>query len=244
MLNGVPFYFSTIRKVVVGVGAMFNNLHLVSGGKDIKVPLAYAAREAYWSKLREQDSTGNVLTETTLPRMSFFMTGVAYDGERQKHKLTNRSVQSTTNPNNVFSQLSPVPYDLNFEINIYTREIEDSLQLIEQILPTFTPSYNLTLNLIPQMNVVQDVPVVLNDVSMEDNFESGLDENRLTTWTLSLVAKTYLFPAIKDTARISKATISEYVEPSMTTQLQQIGIAVVPSTATQTDPHNITTTIT
>jgi len=243
MLSGNPYYFSSIRKVVVGIGAMFNNLKLVGGGQTIKVPLAYAAREAYWSKLHEQDATGNRLFETTLPRMSFYMTGLDYDPTRQKNALNRNQTQSTTNPNNLFSQLQPIPYNLAFEVIVYTREIEDSLQLIEQILPTFTPSYNLSLNMIPQMNFSQDVPIVLDGVTTEDNYEEGLSGNRIITWNLALTAKSNLYPPVVDSARISKQTTTTFLQPSMTTQLEQIGVAVVPLTAKITDPHTISTTI-
>jgi len=244
MLSGNPYYFSSIRKVVVGIGAMFNNLKLVDGGKTIKVPLAYAAREAYWSKLREQDDTGNRLTETTLPRMSFYMTGLEYDPTRQKNALNRNQTQSTTNPNNVFSQLQPIPYNLAFEVIVYAREIEDSLQLIEQILPTFTPSYNLSLNMIPQMNFSQDVPIILDGVSTEDNYEEGLSGNRIITWNLNLTAKSNLYPPVVDSARISKQTTTTFLEPSMTNQLEKIGVAVNPISAKITDPHTIDTTVT
>jgi len=175
--------------------------------------------------------------------MSFYMTGLDYDPTRQKNALNRNQTQSTTNPNNLFSQLQPIPYNLAFEVIVYTREIEDSLQLIEQILPTFTPSYNLSLNMIPQMNFSQDVPIVLDGVTTEDNYEEGLSGNRIITWNLALTAKSNLYPPVVDSARISKQTTTTFLQPSMTTQLEQIGVAVVPLTAKITDPHTISTTI-
>jgi len=244
MLSGNPYYFSTIRKVVVGIGAMFNNLHLVDGTSNVKVPLAYAAREAYWSKLHEQNSSGGVLTETTLPRMSFYMTGLQYDPTRQKHPLNARQFQSLSTPTNVLRQLQSIPYDLSFEIVVYCREIEDSLQLIEQILPTFTPSYNLSIDFIPSMGFSQDVPVILNEVTTEDNYEEGLSSNRIITWNLSLTAKANIYQPVSDAKRINKADATIYMEPSMTTQLENIGVVVNPLSAKVTDPHTIVTTIT
>jgi len=241
---GPAFYFSTIRKVTVGIGAMFNNLHLVDGPQDLKVPLSYASREAYWSKLREQDSTGNVLTSTTLPRMSFYMTGLAYDPTRQKNAMNITKSQSTTLNTNYLKQLQSVPYDLAFEVTLYVREVEDGLQLIEQILPTFTPSYNLSLNLLPQMGFTQDVQIVLDDIATEDNYEDGFSTNRIITWTLNLTAKVNIYQPIFDVARINKATANVYTDKSMTNLLEDIGVSVIPSTAKKTDNYTIDTTIT
>jgi len=251
---GQPFYFSTIRKTVVGIGAMFNNLHLIDFDnlgavvKDIKVPLSYAKREGYWSKLREEQqnatpgSTAGV--RMSLPRMSFDMVGMDYDASRQKHALNKRSVQSPTNVNMLKKQLGPVPYNLSFEVNIYTKDVEDGLQLIEQILPTFTPSYNISIKMIPDMNIVEDVQVVLDSVSSEDSYESGLEENRIITWTLQLTAKTHIYQPITEQATIKSTLTTIYNQPNMTNMLSSMGVTVSPAIATRVDTHNIITTST
>jgi len=249
---GTPFYFSTIRKTVVGIGAMFNNIHLIDTDingvtvKDTKVPLAYATRQAYWTKLKEEQrgkGSQNATSRVTLPRMSFDMVGLAYDSTRQKHALGKRSAPSS-NSNNLLKQLNPVPYDLSFEVKIYVKEVEDGLQIIEQILPTFTPSYNLSLKMIPEMGIVEDVQVSLESVDSEDNYEDGFDTNRIIVWTLGLVAKTHIYQPIKDVASTKETITSMYDNASMTNQLSTLGVAVLPSTATTTDPYTIPTTST
>jgi len=249
---GTPFYFSTIRKITVGIGTMFNNIHVVTTDglgntvKNRKVPLAYAPRQGYYSKLFEAQPTGDGVADVqaTLPRMSFNLEGLEYDPTRKMNSVGTRSAPSATSADVLLKQLNPVPYNFNFNIAVFTKNEEDGLQILEQILPTFTPHYNIVVNEIPEMSIKRDVPVLLSAVSKEDNYQEGFQTNRIITWSIDLIVKGHVYQPFGDAAIIKKAITTLYDEPSMTHQLETIGVEVNPLTAAETDPHTIVTTVT
>jgi len=82
---------------------------------------------------------------------------------------------------------------------------DDALQIIEQILPYFQPSYNLTVELVDSINEKRDIPIVLENITMQDDYENNFTTRRVLLYTLRFTAKTYLFgpvsSATKDTIK-------------------------------------------
>jgi hypothetical protein len=191
-----PQYHRIVRKLVVGFGNLFNNITLVRYNKDnseshrMVVPIAYSEKELYVQRL-QFDPNLDKKVQLTLPRMSFEMAGLTYDSSRKQ----NTNIKQFANgPQGTISQYNPVPYNFDFNLYLYVRNIEDGTQLIEQILPFFTPDYTIKLNLIPEMGIVKEVPVILNSTSHEIDYEGeSARDTRLIIWTLNFTVKGFVF---------------------------------------------------
>lgn len=176
------------------------------------MPIDFADKEKFIKRLQgDPDLTKKV--QITLPRMSYEFLGFGYDKER---KLNTNNKNFALNPDSsdtVFSQYNPVPYDFNFQLTIYTRNVEDGNQIIEQILPFFTPDYSLRLDLVPEMNITKVVPVVLTYANLDIDSDGLYNtEVRTVIWTLRFTVKSYIFGAIKDVP-IIKEVIENYKAP-------------------------------
>jgi hypothetical protein len=152
MLGNEHFYNRTIRKVVVAFGTMFNDIHVVRYNKagttayeKFKVPLNYGAKEKYITRLTS-DPTLTKSIATSVPRISFDMTGMTYDSSRKLPSTVRNFAAETATA--VKTQYVPVPYDFSFSLSIYVRNTEDGTQILEQILPFFTPDFNVTIDFI------------------------------------------------------------------------------------------------
>jgi hypothetical protein len=195
---------------------MFNDIHLVRYKKagttsyeKFKVPLNYGAKEKYITRINA-DPTLTKSIATTVPRMSFDMTGMSYDTAR-KLPSTVRNF-AANNATTVKTQFVPVPYDFTFSLSIYVRNTEDGTQILEQILPFFTPDFNVTINFIPSMGKKYDMPVILNSVNTTTDYEGDMTSTRLITWDLEFTAKAYIWPPVIDAEVITQANSSIYVE--------------------------------
>jgi hypothetical protein len=207
-------YNRVIRKLVVGFGNLFDSITLYRFKPDLTeserfiVPIAYASKERYVMRL-EEDLNLDKKVQLTLPRMSFEMAGLSYDSSRKQN--TNIKNFAGTPPSGVLSQYNPVPYNFDFNLYIYVRNIEDGTQIIEHILPFFTPDYTIKLNLIPEMGIVKEVPIILNSTSHEILYE-GLfcfPDSRLVSCIectyccqRKLKAKNYSCPKTQDESKI------------------------------------------
>jgi hypothetical protein len=189
-------YNRIIRKLVVGFGNLFNDITLVryngdnSEAERFVVPIAYAAKEIYVQRL-ESDPYLDKKVSITLPRMSFEMNGLQYDATRKQN--TNIKNAASTG-SGVKSQYNPVPYNFDFSLYLYVRNIEDGTQIIEHILPYFTPDYTIKLNLVPEMGIIKEVPVILNDTQYEVIYEGDrFSETRMIVWTLNFTVKGFVY---------------------------------------------------
>ena len=208
-------YNRVIRKLVVGFGNLFDNITLYRFKPDLTeserfiVPIAYASKERYVMRL-EEDLNLDKKVQITLPRMSFEMAGLTYDSSR-KQNTNIKNFAGTSTATGVIAQYNPVPYNFDFNLYIYVRNIEDGTQIIEHILPYFTPDYTIKLNLIPEMGIVKEVPVVLNSTSHEITYEGGREnETRMIIWTLNFTVKGFVFGKTTETGVINRAFVSIY----------------------------------
>lgn len=192
----IPFS-STIRATTLGFGNLFNQIQVIRYTEDgeeaerFLVPIQYASKEKYVARL-QGDPNLDRNVQITLPAMSFEMSGVEYDATRKQ--MTNVANFFKDQDSHIQKQFNPVPYNLKFSLYVYARNEEDGLQIIERILPFFTPDYTIKVNMIPSLNVVKDIPILLDDVSYENNHTGDLmSETRMILWTLSFTAKSYIF---------------------------------------------------
>jgi hypothetical protein len=202
MLNSNVYYHGIIRKCIVGFGSLFSDIYIdrregdsVTGTviQRLQIPLAYAPKEKWIVRL-EQDPTLENNVYTTLPRMSFEIIGYNYDPSRKVNRM--QQLKCGDGTGSVSTMYTPVPYNIDLSLYILTKTQEDGLQIIEQILPTFTPEYTLSLNAVPDMNVKLDVPIVLNSVSVQDDYDGDFQTRRFVTHTLSFQMKMNLFGPI------------------------------------------------
>jgi len=199
---GSTFYHSTIRKYVAVFGTLFNDINIErknSSGtvvEKLKVPLAFGPKQKWL--LAVQDTTADrKVVATRTPRMGFAMTGVSYDTVRKLNTIgRNVAANTSASTTNMTTMYNPVPYNFDFELFILVKNAEDGTQILEQILPYFTPEFTVTVNTIPDMNIKADVPIVLNSSSVADEYEGDLSARRTITWTLSFVLKGFIYPTL------------------------------------------------
>ena len=217
----VPTYNRIIRKLVVGFGNLFDKIILVRYNPDnteaerFLVPIAYAPKELYVQRL-QGDPDLDKKVQMTLPRLSFELTGLTYDATRKQN--TNDKNFALTSSGAV-SQYNPVPYNFDFNLVLYTRNIEDAHQIIEHILPFFTPSHTIKLNLVPELNIVKEIPITLNTTNFDITYEGPRDSDpRMIIWTLNFTAKGYIFGQINTAKLISTVitNISKNISPNET----------------------------
>ena len=199
MLNGNVYYHGIIRKCIIGFGRLFSDIYIDRKQTDpvtgqtvqrLRVPLAYAPKEK-WLVRSQQDPTLENHTMTSLPRMSFEIIAYTYDSLRKINRLQN--VKSAGDAETAHFVRTPVPYNMDLSLYIITKTQEDALQILEQILPTFTPEYTLTLKAVDDMGLELDVPVVLNSIIVSDEFEGDFQTRRFVIHTINFQMKLNLF---------------------------------------------------
>jgi hypothetical protein len=219
MLSNNYFYYKLTRKYVILFGNMFNNITVKRINRDtnteierFKVPIVYAPKEKYFARLRS-DPDLNRPVQVILPRMSFELTGFSYDPARKQNSML-RQAKANTN-STVASNYMGVPYDLNFDLQIYARNVDDGTHIVEQILPYFTPDYTVTVDVIPELGFLKDVPIILNSVTSEIEHEGNFDAVRYVSWTLSFTMKAYYYGPISQPKIIRKVIANINNDPSL-----------------------------
>ena len=211
---GTYFYHEIIRKTVISFGTLFNDIHVRhqdSTGKDIsqiKVPISYGPKQKFLARIQQQPEL-NKATQISLPRISFEMNNIQYDPSRKSGISQTFKASDSGKLKKVFM---PVPYNLGFELNILTKLQDDSLQILEQILPFFQPGFTLTIDLVDQIGEKRDVPMVLENIAFTDDYEGNFETRRALIYTLSFTAKTYMFGPIADSTEglIRKVQVDYY----------------------------------
>ena len=251
---GQHFYHKQIRNTVIAFGTIFNNIHikrLDSSGnplQSLKVPLSYSPREKFIARLEQQTSlTGSDSSVAiTLPRMAFDITGYAYDPSRKLNKNQKVGVVTTNeDTTKLNAQYSPVPYDVSFELNVFTANSDDGLQIIEQILPYFQPDYTVTMWESRTMDTKRDIPFILGRVDYEDTYAGELTTLRRITYSLNFTAKIYLYGPISTGAIIKKVSADLYDNTSDQSPFRKERVTVTPNptSADKDDTYTYTTTL-
>ena len=193
---GTYYYHEIIRKTIISFGTVFNQIGIRhSDTGEMQVPLSYGPAQKFLARL-EQQADLNKSVQITLPRMSFEMNTIAYDPTRKAGVTQTFKTSDGTNLKKVYM---PVPYNIGFELSIFTKLNDDALQIVEQILPYFQPSFNLTVDLVSSIGEKRDIPVILDNISFQDDYEGDFSTRRALIYTLNFTAKTYLFGPIAET---------------------------------------------
>ena len=249
---GTPFYNEGLRKIIIAFGQLFNNIVIESKNnetcavlKRIKVPLAYAPKEKFLVRLDQQASLDDREMAITLPRMGFEIAEIAYDGSRKLTKVQKfKSVKTGADGKVMNYNYMPVPYNISYNLFCLTATAEGGLQIIEQILPYFQPDYTVTVNVIPEMGIKRDIPIVLNNINYEDSYSGDFTTRRAVIYTLNFTAKTYLYgPA--STQKVIKETQSDlHTDLPAASREERIVVVPNPTSADADDDFGFTTTIT
>lgn len=210
---GTYQYNQIMRKSVVGFGTLFNDIEIRKYHDDgsvyqrMKVPLAYGPRQKFLARLTEQPQLTRP-NAITLPRLAFEMTGMVYDPTRKQSPV--QYCLTEENNEGLKKTYVPVPYNLEFELNVLSKTQDDCLQIVEQIVPYFQPSFNLSMKLVDEANIRRDVPIILNSITFDDDYEGDFATRRSLVYTLRFTLKTYIYGPTSDTGLIKKAITKEY----------------------------------
>ena len=211
------FYNEALRKLVIGFGSLFNDVRVIRKNSDgstkesIRVPLSYGPKEKFMRRISEMSSiTSTTRTEITLPRFGFDITGMAYDPARKGNKLRVRNKTSDDGLSGSWNY-SEVPYNINFGLYAFSRNQEDNLQIIEQVLPYFTPEFIVSFK-VNSVNQKVDVPIILNGVSTVEDYEGEFDARRSIITSFDFVAKSYVYGPVKSSKIILQSDVEFFGE--------------------------------
>lgn len=229
---GTYYYHEIIRKTIIGFGTLFNQIYIrhkdANDGtfSEMRVPLAYGPMQKFLAKIQQQAEL-NKPVALTLPRMSFEMVSIQYDPSRKTGVTQTFKASDGTNLKKVYM---PVPYNIGFELNIMTKLNDDALQIVEQILPYFQPSFNITIDLIESIGEKRDIPVVLNSTSFQDDYEGDFSTRRSLIYTLTFTAKTQLFGPVAESTDglIRKVQVDTYTGTDVVNSKREMRYTVVP----------------
>jgi hypothetical protein len=214
------FYNESTRRMVSVFGSIFNDMEVVkkdSAGKiiqKIKVPLGYAPRTKVLARLTEQTSDPKMAMK--LPRMSFEISSMEYDANARvsKHKNYTKVIVGDSLQLNKLG--APAVYKVGFELNILASTQDEGLQMLEQILPMFQPEYTVTIKDIPAMDITTDTPIILESVTLNDDYEGDLVTRRAIIYTLSFSTRIRYYRGIGNSKQILYTDVdySENVDPT------------------------------
>jgi hypothetical protein len=225
MLNNSVFYHGITRKCIIGFGRLFSNIFIDRKVADpvkgetvqrLHVPLSYAPKEKWLVRL-DEDPTLENQTLTTLPRISFEIIAYTYDSLRKMNRMQYmKNDGAAVNENGTALVRTPVPYNIDMSVYVITKTQEDALQILEQILPWFTPEYSMTINAVEDMGIKLDVPVVLNSVIVSDEFEGTFQERRFVIHTINFQMKVSMFGPVSNQGVIltSDVNVSLSTDPA------------------------------
>jgi hypothetical protein len=250
---GTHFYNEGLRKLTIAFGQLFNNIIIQNTSstgavtRRIRVPLAYAPKEKFIVRLEQQANLQDDReVAVTLPRLGFEITGLQYDASRKINKVQ-KTIRVKSNEDGKVQNFNyaPVPYNINFSLYSFTATAENGLQIIEQILPFFQPEYTVTMRVIPELDIVRDIPIILNSVNYEDTYNGEFTSRRAVIYTLAFTAKTYLYGPMSNQGVIktAQADLGSDTDSPLTRE-ERIVITPNPTSADADDDFGFTTTIT
>jgi len=229
---GTYFYHEIIKRTIVAFGTLFNEIYISHKDESnnsisqIKVPLGYGPTQKFLARIQQQPNLNKPI-QIILPRMSFEMNSIQYDPSRKANITQSFKASDGENLKKVYL---PVPYNIGFELNILSKLNEDALQIVEQILPFFQPSFNLSIDLLDSIGEKRDVPITLNNISFQDDYEGDFSTRRALIYTLQFTAKTYLFGPVAETTEglIRKVQVDLYTNTDTVNAKREMRYTVVP----------------
>ena len=232
---GNYFYHQIVRKTVIAFGTLFNDIHVRHDDgagnviSDLKVPIAYGPRQKFLARITQQPEL-NKATQITLPRMSFEITNISYDSTRKAGITQTFKALDSDDGDKMKKVFMPVPYNLGFDLNILVKQQDDGLQILEQILPFFQPGFNISIDLVKSIGEKRDIPMVLQNITQQDDYEGDFATRRALIYTLSFTAKTFFFNHIAKTPEglIKKVQLDYYSDTNTRTAKRVQRYTVVP----------------
>lgn len=222
------FYNEILRRTIVAFGTLFNGITVKQTDSTIRVPLSYGPTQKFLARL-EQSPDLNRSTAITLPRMSFEFTGLTYDPSRKVTTTQTFTVKDPNDGKESKKAYMPVPYNMQFELAIMCKLNDDALQIVEQIMPYFQPAYNVTVTLVESIKEKRDIPIILENITMQDDYEGDFTQRRVLLYTLRFTAKTYLFgPVQSATKDIIKSVKTTYISGDSNSVARDISYTVTP----------------
>jgi hypothetical protein len=229
------FYHEIFRRTIIGFGSLFNNITIKHTNDSdqvtsvIKVPLSYGPTQKFLARLEQSPDLSKPI-QMTLPRLSFEMTGISYDSSRKVTTSQTFTSKDSSDGTIVKKAYMPVPYNIQFELSVMAKLNDDALQIVEQILPYFQPVYNLTIKLLDDIDEKRDIPIILENITMVDDYEGNFTTRRVLIYTLRFTAKTYLFGPISTATKdiIKKSTISVTAGDPSSTSTREIVYSAEP----------------
>ena len=241
---GQQFYHETVRNVIVAFGTMFNNIQIVRKDNSgvvtqaMKVPLAYGPKQKWLTRLDADPSLANAVA-ITLPRLGFEIGSLTYDSTRKLNRVQKfkKVKSSSSDANKLDTQFMPVPYNMDITLYAMAKNSDDALQMVEQILPYFQPDYTLTLNDMADMGIKRDVPIILNSVAYEDNYQGDFESRRAIIYTLAFTLKFYLYGPVTSSSVIKTVQVDQFTDlPAVTpTREQRYSVTPTPASADADD---------
>lgn len=240
---GQYFYNESLRKTIIAFGSLFNDIHITrkdSSGSEVqsmKVPLAYGPKQKFMARL-VQDPGANQAIALTLPRIGFEIQSFDYDPSRKLNRTIKQKKVSNSEDKKLkqmSTQYTPVPYNMNFELFVMAKNSDDGIQIIEQILPFFQPEYTVSIKEIPDMDIVRDVPIILNSINYEDTYEGDFQTRRAIIYTFAFTAKSYVYGPVTTAKPITKVQADTYTDlpANAPTRVQRFTVEAT-TTATST----------
>ena len=217
---GPHFYHQKVRKCVSAFGSLFTNLYVIrkdSSGSvisTVRVPLAYAPRDKYIERIQGiTDIQRDTAVALKLPRMSFEITSYIYDDTRQLQKLNktfhNNTIDDHGSKKDVVTR--SVPYNITFSLTVYAKAQDDALQIVEQILPCFSPQYTLTMKPFDDYtDILEDIPITLQGVSYLADFEGPMEQRSVLQYVLDFELKTAFYGPIDAGKSVIQTSITNY----------------------------------
>lgn len=240
---GDPYYNQDLRKATIAFGALFNTITLVQSDKDgneikrVKVPLGYGSKEKYLALLQADPDLKRPVS-IQLPRMAFELVGFLYDPARSQQQMIQDSGIISTNPNRMTTKYVAAPWNLTFNLHIITREIDDGLQIIQQILHYFRPDYSVSINFEPDLGLrgSKDTPIKLEGVDFQDTTQGPADDVRILIWTLTFTMRSYIYGPTRQQGQILHVYVNYYDD---TTNSRLLTLNGAPVTANSVKGSNI-----
>lgn len=214
---GHAFYHGTLRRYVIMFGNLFNEIQINrfdnTGNKiqTVQVPIAYGPKQRFIERTLADPTGLKKSIAITLPTISFAMSSMTYAPQRKLNSTLKYKSNFNDGTDKKFSSIfAPVPYDFNFNLSILTRNSEDGIQILEQIVPFFTPDFTVTMKVLPEAGINLDIPIELTSVNSDDQYEGDFESKRILTWELEFVVKGYLFGPSVRKSFITNAEINTF----------------------------------
>ena len=246
---GTYFYNKNIRNIVILFGTVFNDISIRRTDasnvvqEEIKVPIAYGPAEKFLVRLREATDISKGKVGLTLPRMSFEFTAINYDSTRKLTTTKQFKAVHASDSAKLKRVYTPVPYNFDFTLSVMVRNSDDGTQILEQILPYFTPEYQVTMNEMSTMGIKRDIPIIFTGLSTEDSYEGDFLTRRALIHTLTFVVQGFMYGPTSDVGIIREVDVNEYDGLSATAgKLSNLDVKPDPLTADPDDDYGYTTT--